>query len=157
MPFFVQIESNKNIQGDATNANFEGQIVGETYLATAGRGVKIMAEQRQGLGVVQHQPISFSKRVDCSSPLLWECLCSPNRESQTFKTVTFSFTDSGGTNLEYTVALGNARIVQMTMQYEQSGGANTLPTEMVSLAYESIYFKHEPSGEERRHAIGGAK
>lgn len=118
------------IQGSVTTAGLEGMI--EVYSYTHSIISPVDAGTGQPSGKRQHKPLTITKPLDKSTPLLYQSLVT----SETLSTWELDFyhtTSAGKSELYYTIELTNARISEIT-----SRGSGYGVTESVSFVYQKI-------------------
>ncbi|PHM33383.1 hypothetical protein Xmau_04535 [Xenorhabdus mauleonii] len=97
------------------------------------------------MGNVNHRPISFTKPIDKSSPLLGVSI-SDNEELE----IEFFFyrtASNGGIELYYSIKLKKAFIERINVSYPHAiNHANQQPEEMISVRYASITWQHFAAG-----------
>ena len=138
------------IEGDSTISSMgrEGTIECSSF----GENSYTPIDAASGLpaGVRQHRPITITKRVDKSSPRLWQAMVTSEQvESAEFR---FFRPDSSGSGAEehfLTILLEGGFIASMSVGSQDviTGGANAPPPmESVAFTFETITWTYEVGG-----------
>ncbi len=137
--FYLSVKGQKQgvINGDATAAGWENSI--EVLAFSFGASSPRDAGSGMATGKTQFQPFVVTKRIDKSSPQLFQALTT----GENLPDVKLSLvgTDRTGKDLAYyTVTLTNAAITGITDTYDPSDGLP--PHEAVSFTYQKIQVQY---------------
>lgn len=132
-------ETQGDIEGSLVTVGHEGQI---EVLATT-HSVISPRDAASGLptGKRQHKPITITKPIDKSTPLLYNVLVN-NENIVSWKLDFYAPSKTGKEVNFYTVELVNAAIAGITQQTT----ANGMATERVSFAYQKIIWTWNEGG-----------
>ncbi len=139
-------QSQGDIEGDVTLAGREGtiEVTSFEYEVASPR------DAATGLptGRRQHEPIKVTKRVDQSSPMLFQALVT-NENLPSFELRFYRPTREGREEQFYTVRLTDARVTKVRVvqpdTYDPANDRRPL-TEEVSFVFQSIEVVYEPTG-----------
>ena len=100
------------------------------------------AASGQLTGARQHKPITFTKRIDKSTPLLYKAL-TQNEQITEAQFRFYRSAQGGGEELFYTIVLQNGYV---SFVGDAGGKSDDVPTEMVSFVFQNITWTYEPTG-----------
>ncbi|MEM8709958.1 MAG: type VI secretion system tube protein TssD [Planctomycetota bacterium] len=147
--FYIKITgaNQGEIAGDCEQEGREEMIRG--YSFSNSTMIPRHADTGQPTGTRTHHPISFSKHVDCSSPLLWQAMT----KGEQLTDITFDFykINPAGENTNfYSVRLKDAIIVEMQTELMDTSGATGIQAEEIrehlQITYKEIEWEHKEAG-----------
>jgi type VI secretion system secreted protein Hcp len=146
--FYVTIENSKGtqIKGDCQQDGREDTVQG--YEFRSGAFIPTDQHQARPNGVRIHRPVSFRKRADQATPLLWQSMS----RGEKLKKVRFDFyqIDEAGSNKNtYSITIENAVITDMETVLQPEGrfsGTEEL-AEVLSFSFDKITWDHHASSQ----------
>lgn len=145
---WIRGESVGEIQGDSTitSMNREGTI--EAFQFESSVRIPIEAGSGSAVGERSYSPITITKRIDRSSPVLHQALCTNDPLEVTIRFYRPNPAGDGTTEQFYTIQLRQARISSI-----KTVSPNTLTDEgpafeEVSIVFGAINYTYEPAGVE---------
>ena len=119
-----------DIKGSVTEAGHEGQILVLSYT----HSIVSPTDPASGLptGKRQHKPITITKQLDKSTPLLYNSLVT-NENIVSWKLWIYTSQSDGTRKLTFTIELTNGHIADFTTR-----GSNYGTTETISFTYQKI-------------------
>lgn len=146
--FYVTIENSKGtkIKGDCGQDGREDTIQGFEF--RSGAFIPTDPQQSRPNGVRVHRPVSFRKRIDQATPLLWQSMS----RGEKLKKVRFDFyqIDEAGSNKNvYSVTVENAVITEMdsTLHADAASSGNEELSETLSFSFDKITWDHHASSQ----------
>ncbi|ACZ75030.1 MULTISPECIES: Hcp family type VI secretion system effector [Dickeya] len=90
---------------------------------------------------INHMPVSFTKLIDKSSPLLGVAITENEELSLHFKF--YRTSETGGVELYYSIKINKAFIVKLSVIYPHAiNHADNQPEELISIKYSDIQWSH---------------
>lgn len=124
------------IQGDSRVPGFEGEITLEGFT------MESPAESGTGSRASSHRrilPVRFMKRIDQTSPLLFEALADQAKID--FAEIRYARTDARGeTEIYFTIRLENGTV--SSIESKSSDTANVETTEEIRITFHSVEWDH---------------
>jgi type VI secretion system secreted protein Hcp len=131
----------EGVAGEATRKGFEGWIALESFQLGAANPATIgSATGGAGAGKVSLSPISFIKKTDKASPILFQNCCSGKHSP----TATLALNKAGGDSAVQYLKYELKEVFIESISWSGSTGGDDTPTEAVSLAYGSINVTYTP-------------
>jgi type VI secretion system secreted protein Hcp len=141
----------EDIQGESTQMSLGREDTIECF--TFDYGVASASEGFSGApsGVRNYLPIRITKRIDKSTPRIWQALCENHAIEGTFKFFRPSPAGDGTTEEFYTVEIKEARVAGINFSSPNAmGGAGQSepPTETIAFVYNNVRQTYEAGGVE---------
>ncbi len=154
MALTVHLELKANgtkIDGESTIESMDRENTIECLSFTDSVRTAREASTGMATGERSYEPITISKRIDKSSPLLAKALCNNEVIEGTFKFFRPNPAGDGTTEQYFTVAIEEGRIGSIRRTSPDTidpAAANAPPTEEVSFVFGYISWTYEPDGVE---------
>ncbi len=134
--YFLKIEG---VDGESADSKHKGEIDLESYSFGCSNAGSMAHGGGGGAGKVQMNQFHFSKRIDKSSPFLFQACAS----GQHFKKATFFARKAGGEQMEYM----KVTMTDVLVSSFQSGpGGGPLSVDQASFDFAKIEFEYSPQG-----------
>jgi len=139
-----------DIKGEASDSKHKGEIEVLSFHWGVSNTGGFAFGGGGGTGKAQVSDFSFVKRVDKSSPILFQKCC----EGEHIKDANFVIRKAGGTQLEYLKIKFTDVLVSSLRPGGSSQGSDDIPLEEVSLNFAKCEFDYQPQSKEGK-ADGG--
>lgn len=145
---WIRGESVGEIRGDSTitSMNREGTI--EAFKLESRVKIPIESGSGSAVGERSYSPITITKRIDRSSPILHQALCTNDPLEVTIRFYRPNPAGDGTTEQFYTIRLRQARISSIKTVSPNVLTEEGPPFEEVSIVFGAINYTYEPDGVE---------
>lgn len=139
---FLKLGDGSKAKGESTDSKHSGEIelinfsIGATNPSTVGSSTG-----GSGAGRVQVAPLNITKKVDKSSPVLFQMCCAGDH----FPTATLTVRKAGGKNpLEYLIYTFSQVYIDSYSNVGNTVATEDTPVESVVMSYASVHVKYVP-------------
>lgn len=139
-----------DIKGETGDSKHKEEIEVFSFSWGATQPTSSAAGTGGGGGKVQVHNFTFVKKIDKSSPVLFEKCCT----GEHIKEALFTVRKAGGTQLDYYMVKLTDVLVSSIRPGGSASGADDIPLEEISLSFTTVGVDYQPQGADGKAAGG---